>query len=90
MKNNQRASMDVDDVSGRVLEPPLPPDKPAQRPTEPPSIKLEVEKKLDMSCNEALTDDDAHATGVSGRVEDAENVSKDLRSTSEQVSKRSK
>lgn len=67
-KNNQRNEMNVEDSK------------------EPPGIdpqELEREMKSVSNCDKARTDDDAHALGASGGVEDVGNVHTELQNASE-------
>ena len=95
-ENDQRPSTDDEDIPGLYpdpLAPPLPPDKPAQCRNNPPSVKLEGEKRLQSSFHVRPTSagaDVSEASGASGSVEDATNVPKNARNASERKRKHSK
>jgi len=79
------AETKVDDIPEPPPTPPKPPDEPTQRRDEPPSVELEGERRSQSSCDEIRTDDDADATAVPRRHEDAREYPKELPNTPERV-----
>jgi hypothetical protein len=66
-ENGQRTIPHNDDAPGATPEPPppIPPDEPAQRRTEPPSVEFEGERRRDSSCKVERTGGEADASTAS-------------------------
>ena len=86
--NDQRNEVSIDDTPSTSLGPPpsFPtPDKPVQRPDEPPSVELEGERKSVASCDAGPTAGETHVLGASRREKDARKRPKKPRNALEHV-----
>lgn len=90
-ENGQRTSTDADDgdVPEAPPEPPPPPDKPELPQNEPRDVKLEGERKVDASFEDARTSDEADASGASIHDEDGRTMPKNLPNASEHIGQQS-
>ena len=86
-ENNQCNETIDNNIPEGPPEPPPPPDRPVLPQNEPRDVELEGERKVDVSCNNALTTDEADASGVPRCGEDTGTEPKKLQNAIERVSK---
>ena len=84
-EDNQHMQTVDDDIPEGLPDPPPPPNKPMNPSNKSPSVKLERERKLAVSSNNAHTSDEVDVLGVSGSIEDARKWPKKLHDTSVHV-----
>ena len=89
VKNDQRTSMNVNDVPEDPPDPPLTsPDEPTRPENEPPSVELEGERRRDPSCDDGSISAEATASGELEGDEDPRNRPKAAQNKLDRVRER--
>ena len=78
IENNQHHKENINNVPEGPPDPPAPPDKPANLQNEPPSIKLEGERRSGLSFDETCIRGEADMSGAPMHDEDARKQPKKL------------